>query len=310
MVIKRLSVVVFGLFLASGCTSFWQGGGAFRNGSSSSLVDYLYPEGEVPPSVSSSVPHLQLPLRVGVAFVPGRGYHSGFSEATKMQLLENVKQEFAGRQYIEHIEIIPDTYLQSSYGIEGMQQVARLYGVDVMALVSYDQVNVTEDNTASLLYWTIVGAYIIQGTDNEVQTFVDTAVFDVATARLLFRAPGINKASDRVTAIKADESLRKGSEASFIAAVEDMSGNLQTELDRFRERVKENPDVASVEWKPSHGGGGGAFGVLLLLTLSLLAVYSRSAGPIGVDNNCSKRSQRVSRSALSASTKSRTNSLP
>lgn len=62
-----------------------------------------------------------------------------------------------------------------------MAQVARLYGVDVMALVSYDQVIHTDDTKASLLYWTIIGAYIIKGSQFDTATFVDTAVFDINT---------------------------------------------------------------------------------------------------------------------------------
>lgn len=261
------------LALMTGCTSFWQyvSSGAPRDGVSSSLVDYLYPDGEVPPDVSETIPHLELPLRVGIAFVPAQYSSSAISEATKIQLLENAKQGFVDYDYIEHIEIIPDTYLRSSHGVSGMQQLARLYGVDVMALVSYDQVTVSEDNKGSLLYWTIVGAYIIQGTENEVQTFVDTAVFDVDTARLLFRAPGFDKARDRSTAIESNEVVRKNSEASFTAAMDTMSVNLGSELDRFSERAMEDPSVAKVEWKPNSGGGavGPWFGVLLLLIVVL-----------------------------------------
>ena len=61
-----------------------------------------------------------------------------------------------------------------------------------MALVSYDQVANTSEKTSSLLYWTIVGAYVVKGNKNDVQTFVDTAVFDMATRKLLFRAPGVS----------------------------------------------------------------------------------------------------------------------
>lgn len=272
MSLKNVVTVLLVFSLLTGCTAFWSatGGSGTREGVSSSLVDYLYPKGEVPPDYSDSVPHLELPLRVGIAFVPGSYRSQSFSEATKMQLLENVKQGFADREYIEYIEVIPDTYLQSSNGIDGMQQVARLYGVDVMALVSYDQLSVMEDKAASLLYWTIVGAYIVSGTSNEVQTFVDTAVFDVDTARLLFRAPGVNKTEDRSTAIDSNESLRKGGEQSFTAAMQIMTVNLDAELDRFRDRATDNPEVARVEWKPSHGGG--SFGASLLLVLLLLQI--------------------------------------
>lgn len=269
---KNVAAVMLMTTLLTGCTSFWSmsGGSGTRAGVSSSLVDYLYPKGEVPPDYSDTIPHLRLPLRVGIAFVPGSHRSNSFSEATKMQLLENVKQGFVDREYIEHIEVIPDTYLQSSKGIEGMQQVARLYGVDVMALVSYDQISVTEDKAASLLYWTIVGAYIVSGTSNEVQTFVDTAVFDVNTARLLFRAPGVNKTEDRSTAIDSNVSLRKGGERSFTTAMQKMTVNLDAELDRFRERAMDNPEVARVEWKPSSGGG--AFGSVSLVALLLLQI--------------------------------------
>ena len=257
------------VLLLVGCSSLWNMGGETRSGVSSSLVDYLYPAGEIPPNVQDSIPYLALPLRVGIAFVPGQGGRSAISETTKIELLENVKSEFVDRNFIEHIEVIPDTYLRTSKGINGMQQVARLYGVDVMALVSYDQVAVSEDNPTSFLYWTIVGSYVIKATSNEVQTFVDTAVFDVKTARLLFRAPGLDKMSDRSTLIESGEVIRKTRDASFAAAMGAMTQNLSVELDRFRDRVKENPGVADVQWTEGSGGGG-AFGWLLLTSLLLV----------------------------------------
>ncbi len=242
--------------LLTGCSSLWNWSGGTRSGTSSSLVDYLYPGGQVPPAVDETVPHLQLPLRVGVAFVPGQASYGTISEATKMQLLDKVKAAFVDREYIANIEVIPDTYLRSSKGVTGMQQVARLYGADVMALVSYDQVAVSEENPAGILYWTIVGSYLIKATSNEVQTFVDTAVFDVDTARLLFRAPGSDVLSDRSTLVEAGETVRKARDASFARAMDQMTGNLSAELDRFRERIKADPTVAKTEWKSGFGGGG------------------------------------------------------
>ena len=253
--------------LVTGCSTLWDWSGGQRHGTSSSLVDYLYPDGEVPPDVQDTIPHLELPLRVGIAFVPGHVGPGTISEATKMRLLENVKANFVDRDYIGHIEVIPDTYLRSSKGVTGMRQVARVYGVDVMALVSYDQVAVSEDNPSGLLYWTIVGSYLIKATSNEVQTFVDTAVFDVDTARLLFRAPGSHTMSDRSTLVESGEVVRRAKDESFAVAMGEMTQNLATELDRFRERVQEDPSVAEVEWKP--GSGGGSISWLLLCVLGL-----------------------------------------
>ena len=268
--LKLLSVLPL-IALTSGCSSLWNFGGETRTGVSSSLVDYLYPAGEVPPDLQDTVPRLVLPLRAGIAFVPVQSYRATLSEATKIDLLESVKAGFTDRDYIEHIEVIPDTYLRSSKGIDGMQQVARLYGVDVMALVSYDQVAVSEDNPASFLYWTIVGSYVIKATSNEVQTFVDTAVFDVNTGRLLFRAPGLNKSSDRSTLIESGEVVRKTRDASFSAAMQSMTTNLVAEVDKFEERIKEDPQVAQTEWRAGSGGGGALGWFLLLAATGLLA---------------------------------------
>lgn len=269
----KLSILVLVAAVLAGCSSFWNLGTQTRSGVSSSLVDYLYPNGEVPPDIQDTIPYLELPLRVGIAFVPAQTGRSIVSEATRVELLEKVRAEFADREFIELIEVIPDNYLRSSKGVPGMQQVARLYGVDVMALVSYDQVAVSEDNPESFLYWTIVGSYFIKGTSNEVQTFVDTAVFDVKTARLLFRAPGLDKTSDRSTLVEAGEVVRKSREASFGTAMELMTENLAVELDGFRERVREDPQVAQVEWKPGYGGG--ATGPWFLLGLLAVAVRRR-----------------------------------
>jgi rhombotail lipoprotein len=266
---RFLLALVSATLLLAGCSTLWDWSGGGRNGTSSSLVDYLYPNGEIPPDIQDTIPYLELPLRVGIAFVPGQAGPGSISEATKMQLLERVKSSFVDREYIGHIEVIPDTYLRSSNGVTGMQQVARLYGMDVMALVSYDQVAVSEENPSGILYWTIVGSYFIKATSNEVQTFVDTAVFDVDTARLLFRAPGAHAMSDRSTLVEAGEVVRRAKDESFAAAMDEMTANLSVELDRFRERVQEDPTVADVKWRP--GSGGGSLG---WLTLALLAVYT------------------------------------
>ena len=269
----KLTFPVLAVFVLASCSSFWNLGGETRSGVSSSLVDYLYPAGEIPPEIQDTIPYLELPLRVGIAFVPAQGSRSVISEATKVELLEKVKAEFKDREFIERIEVIPDNYLRTGKGVNGMQQVARLYGVDAMALVSYDQVAVSEDNPASFLYWTIVGSYVIKATSNEVQTFVDTAVFDVKTARLLFRAPGLDKMSDRSTLVEAGEVVRKAREASFVAAMQLMTENLAIELDDFRQRVKKDPQVAQVEWKL--GSGGGSIGLWFLLGLLVTVVAQR-----------------------------------
>jgi len=263
----RALPICLAALLMSGCTTLWQDyfeGRNARQGVSSSLVDYLYPDGKVPPKHDQNIPHLEVPLHVGLAFVPaGSNNTPGLTEASKALLLEQVRQRFADRDFISEITIIPDTYLRSSKGFEGVDQIARLYGLDVMALVSYDQVANSDDNKASIFYWTIVGAYIIRGSDTDVQTFVDTAIFDVSTHKLLFRAPGVHRQASRSTLVGSGKQLREAREQSFAAAMTDMTANLETELDSFRERIKQDKSVTV-----SYRDGGGAFDPATLLLLS------------------------------------------
>lgn len=267
---KILIAALFVAFL-SGCTTFFRPefGTGTRVGASSSLVDYLYPHGEEPPAPRESAPQLDLPLRVGIAFVPGGHGSIQPSEAVRNHALEQVRAEFLARGYVEHIEIIPETYLRSTRGVAGMQQLARLYGVDVMALVSYDQLSTTADTRAALLYWTIVGAYTIKGTSNSVQTFVDTAVFDVESGQLLFRAPGVDERSERSTAIESADAAFEQNRASFDAAMHLMTANLDAGLSDFELRVRNNPELVHVSYREGYGGGGSLDGLFLLLLVGV-----------------------------------------
>jgi rhombotail lipoprotein len=264
--------------LVAGCTNIWQVySGGERRGVSSSLVEFLYPEGNEPPPVEDTIPTLELPLRIGLAFVPSatQAEMTFLSEATKTSLLERVRQQFLDRDYIAEIEVIPETYMRAGTGFTSLQQVSRIYNLDVMALVSYDQVVASDDTTSSFLYWTIIGAYLVEGSKNDIQTFVDTAVFDIPTRQLLFRAPGIDTLSSRSTLIESAEELRESRTASFSHAIDDMSENLVVELNKFEFRIQNEPAVAEVIHQSGGSGGGGSTSPLICLILSATLFWRR-----------------------------------
>ena len=266
----RLFLLGF-IFTTTACAGLL--GGSTREGVSSSLVDYLYPEGEKPPPQSGQIPHLQLPLKIGLAFVPARsGNSQGLSEAERMKLLDDVKTTFSGRDFIEEIAVIPEAYMRTGRGFSALEQTARLYDLDVMALVSYDQVANTAEKTSSLLYWTIVGAYVVKGNKNDVQTFVDTAVFDVATRKLLFRAPGVSETKSSSTLVDVQHDVRMAQRKGFEQAMADMTVNLEKELALFKERIRTDGSVR-VSRAGSSGGGGGAANPAFLILLAGLLCY-------------------------------------
>ncbi|HWL17176.1 MAG TPA: rhombotarget lipoprotein [Opitutus sp.] len=258
-----VAFATFAALFGSGCTVF----NRERTDRSSSVVSFLYPN-EANPLPPTTIPVLRLPLRVGVAFVPSSGGR-GMSEAQKLALLERVAGEFRAYPFVQSIEVIPSTYLRAQGGFTNLDQVRTMLGIDVIALVAYDQVQFTDENFLSLSYWTIVGAYIFQGNKNDTQTMMEAAVYDIPSRHLLFRAPGISRVQANSQAMYLDKSLRDDSGHGFEVATGELIANLKTQLDAFRERVKNAPGEVQIEHKPGYTGGGAMDGVLVGL-LALL----------------------------------------
>jgi rhombotail lipoprotein len=266
---SRILIIILGIAFLASCSSILSQNTGKKT-QSSSLMDFLYPDDTSRSEHKPEMPVLKLPVKVGLAFVPSKNWkRDGIHSKDQIELLEKVKKYFLKYDYIDRIEIIPSTYLNGGEGFSTLEQVGRLYDVDVMALVSYDQVTQSLENNAAFLYWTIVGMYIIPGNENSIQTFVDTAVFDIKSKKMLFRAPGINKLEKRTTAVGIDDTLSEKSLEGFGLAVKDMTDNLDAELARFKTRVKEDK-IAKVEHRKGYSGGGSMSFYLLLLVLVVL----------------------------------------
>jgi rhombotail lipoprotein len=251
--------------LVAGCASWVPQVASKQTGS---IVDYLYPDAKEAPRLQPSVTYLRPPVRVGIAFVPGGAWNSGLPESEKTKLLERIKESFAKYPFIGSIEIIPTQYLRAKGGFTNLDQVARMFNVEVMALVSYDQVQFNDSNTLSLLYWTIVGAYVIHGDQYDIQTMVDTSVFDVSSRKLLFRAPGLSQVKGSAAMVGFNERARAARLDGYSKAVDELIPQLQAQLEGFKERIKTDK-AYKVENKPGYSGGGDA-GWLALVLIGLL----------------------------------------
>jgi len=249
-----------------------------RQGTASSLVDYLYPNGEIPPGLASRIPHIKVPIRLGIAFVPGHS-NGGYilTESHKQLLLEKVKRSFANRPIIQSIKIIPSHYIARRGGFANLSQLGGLYGVDQIALVSYDQAGTIHANPLSITYWTIVGAYIIPGNSHNIQTFVDTAVFDVKSKKLLMRAAGQNKVRRVSTMVHRRALYRKASQTGFVGATERMIANLDSELYRFKSRLRQGSKEVVVEYRPGFSGSADALLILISIMGLVIALRAKNA---------------------------------
>lgn len=267
-------IVLLAVVLATSC-----GGQSVRY--RSSAVDYLYPNSS-DTVIQPSVPRLNIPVNVGVAFVPSHGVdrtrdtwswaqgEALLTEAKKMELLQTIAGHFEKYEFVNNIEVIPSPYLTHGGGFDNLKQIKTMYGVDVIALVSYDQVQFTDEGMLSLTYWTIVGAYIFSGEKNDTSTMMDTVVYDIVSKKMLFRAPGTSLIKGSSTPVNLSEELRDDSVKGFEVATQEMKSNLDIQLNLFKEKIKKRPETVQLSYSESYSGGGGTFGLLELILLPLV----------------------------------------
>ena len=276
---KSASVVVLLLALAACATNMHY---------SSSVVDYLYPKLDKPVVTAEQVPVLRLPLRVGIAFVPrgsGKTYwasaDSTLTENEKMQLMEEVGSHFTRLDYVKDIEIIPSAYLKPQGSFANLEQIQTMFGIDVVALISYDQSQFTDEGMLSFTYWTLIGAYVVSGEKNETHTMLDTAVYDISSHKLLFRAPGLSQVKGSSTPVNLSEERRQDSLKGFQLASQDLIVNLDAALQRFSDKVKARPEEFRIEHRPGYSGGaggGGSLGLGLIIPLLVGVCLRRREG--------------------------------
>jgi len=270
----------------------------------SSALEYLYPRGvDARPPADVT---LRLPVRVGVAFAPARpAYHDRFTASQKQALLERVAAAFRGGQGIGSVEVIPPGYLTlppapppgggapaggaapEDDGFVELDRVKAAFGIDLVALISYDQMQFSETGRSSWAYWTIVGAYVVKGEKNETRTLMDAVVYDVPSRALLFHASGNSTVAAAATPVDVDRVLRQHSEEGFETATTDLITNLGTALGQFHQQAATGtvrgpgtPLVAVLgpDGLPTQGGGAGdgsgAVGAVELAGAALLLLLA------------------------------------
>ena len=209
-----------------------------------SVISFLYPGSQEVPPVPDAIAVLKVPFRIGVAFVPDTADPNfRLPESERLRLAGLVRDAFAKYPFISQIETVPSLYLEPGGGFANLDRVAAMLRLDVIALISYDQVQHADASEWSMLYWTLVGAYVIRGDRYDVMTAVETAVFDVRSRQLLMRAAGTSNVKGSATMVGFTESSRAARTQSFEEAVNGMIASLHGEVKAFRERAPKDPKV-------------------------------------------------------------------
>ena len=281
-------VVIIGLLgaiaILCGCETF----APRSHHRATSVVRFLYPNHSERVE-SPAIPVLSLPLKVGIAFVPleeSKTERSGFfpvsdatvTEAQKIALMKEVAKHFEQYPFVKSIELIPSAYLRPEGSFANLDQLRSMFGVDVIALLSYDQVQFTDEGLWSLTYLTIVGAYTVPGEKNDTHTMLDAVVFDVGSRKMLFRAPGISHIRGVASPRDLSVQLREDSKAGFTRAASDLVTNLDFQLGELKERIKKSPEEIKVVAKPGYAGAAAVGNVEMIMLAGMVTVglFSRS----------------------------------
>jgi len=212
-----------------------------------SVLAYLFPGAERTPVAAQGVAELKVPFRIGVAFVPDTGPAPfRLPETERIALAGRVRDAFANYPLVSEIATVPSMYLEPGGGFANVDRIAAMLHFDVIALISFDQVQNSGANGWSFLYWTGIGAYTVDGDQYDILTAVETAVFDVRSRRLLMRAGGTSNQKGSATMIGFSEQARAARTRGFDAAVQAMIPQLQAELRQFRERAPNDPGIRLV----------------------------------------------------------------
>lgn len=209
-----------------------------------SVLEYLFSDSNHVPTSSDAVAELRVPFRIGIAFVPDNANPQfRLPESDRQKLATKVRDAFVNYPFAKEIIPVSSVYLEPGGGFANLDQVAALLNLDVIALISFDQVQNAGATGSSFLYWTGVGAYMINGDQYDILTAVETSVFDIKSRRLLIRAGGISNLKGTATMVGFSEQAREARTRGFEEAVNEMIGKLHSEVKTFRERAPSDPKI-------------------------------------------------------------------
>lgn len=237
----RLLIGAMAVVALGGCASMEA---SSRQRQVASVLAYLYPGSGNVPTMADARAEIRVPFRIGVAFVPDTAVTQfSLPESDRLKLATKVRDAFTGYPFIREIIAVPSVYLEPGGGFSNLDRIASLLKLDVIALISFDQVQNAGATGSSFLYWTGVGAYFIQGDQYDILTAVETSVFDIKSRRLLMRAGGVSNIKGTATMVGFSELAREARTRGFDEAMTDMIGKLDGEVKAFRQQAPKDPNI-------------------------------------------------------------------
>ena len=233
----------------------------------SSVVHFLYSDGkEAVKSPQDSI--LSLPVKVGIAFIPeirqNQGHNgqvilpslSGLSEQDKMSLMQEIGGHFSKQEFVKSVVQIPSAYVASMGSFDNLDRLSTNFGVDVIVLISFNQLQFVDKGPLSVGYLTIVGALIVPGEINSTHTILDAVCYHIPSRKMIFGASGSSNVKSRSTPLSIVSQAKKDSIKGFCEANKYLVSNLDTQMDSFKAMICNPSGIFQIVCAPGYTGIG------------------------------------------------------
>ena len=209
-----------------------------------SLADYLYSGQQTSETTQqTTAAELHLPLRCGIAFVPGYADPKfGLTEVDRLRWSTQIKALFEKHPFVGNVVVIPTSYLKSGGGVQNLRQLAALFNVEAIALLSYEQTQFSEPGSLSALYLTSALAwFVVPGDRYNIHTVLEAALVDARSGKLLFRAPATSIVEGSATMVRFSASSREARSEGFDKAFAQLIPNVDNALQTFHRQAQTDP---------------------------------------------------------------------
>lgn len=243
--IKRLLLTLTVIYASSGCALFMGPGHdqTSKVAVTQSALRYLYPDDQLAGLSKAQVTNMTLPLRVGVGFIPANNRdHVGV--LARQQALQPLLETVQAQQFVQRAVALPHGALTASGGFRELDKIAFLHRLDAVVLVAYEQVAYTEDSPLSVLDLTLVGAFVVPGHHNDVQTRLTATAVHIPSRRYLFSADSSYQSEQTATLVHAPTQIRNAQEQGLLIAAQNLEPALQDALRDFKSGLADDASFA------------------------------------------------------------------
>ena len=247
------------------------------------IKDSLVSPNKKPLVFPATVAILMIPPTNNV-MVPKSTLHIA-AEGLKKELLKN-------SAFISGVRIINSRDIK---GKVSLNTIRDMYGVDILALLSYEQdQRSTQNSLAALLNVAIVPAYAVPSVKLTTSTVVDGKIIHIPSNAIIFRTSGVSERSTYLTPVSTLEG--RPNEESIVglqSAVSDLGNNVRNILvglkkfdlsnavsmnELLKDDLTKTAIIKSKNWDKvdAYKRSGGSLGMLGLISLSFICWFYRT----------------------------------